>query len=94
MTSDKECYGDYGPFNDEKRKFGFKWASFDSSFTPLALQKDLYSAFQYTDSDEIKSYPYLGVYGNYLGGGYVFEIDLISNDIPSIQSKLIELEET
>ena len=67
-----ECFQSYSYTDQEDLSFDPEWLAVNSSV--LAYDADIYSAFQYTSSDLIDSYPYAGVASTYLGGGYVFKM--------------------
>jgi polycystin 1L2 len=75
------CVDDYSVWNEEKLNYGLGWSANQSYSTNDDLQT-LYSSFQYTDSsiNSLQSYPYLGLYNNYMGGGYVLPLkeDLVN----------------
>lgn len=52
----------------------------------------VHKAFQYSSAMSIDSQPYAGQYKNYLGGGYVFNIDASSQNVSQIQSELDSLQ--
>lgn len=68
------CTDQLGVFNVEKGVFGTHWTALDQSLQTNPLLSNVYSAFQYTHSMDIDSYPYSGVYTTYAGGGYVYKM--------------------
>lgn len=58
--------------SEEKRDFGFGWSKNSSNVTEDT--KRISDAFKYKNSDDLESYPYLGVYNTYSGGGYIYEL--------------------
>ena len=39
------------------------------------FETNIYNAFQYTESNRVDSYPFIGVRNTYMGGGYVFKMN-------------------
>ena len=74
------CDEEYSVLNQIKDPYHYQWQSYNSSFAPPASDQDVYSAFQYTRSGEIDSYPYAGIVNTYLGGGYVFKMNNLGYD--------------
>ncbi|RNA15513.1 polycystic kidney disease 1-like 2 [Brachionus plicatilis] len=82
------CYYDYGLFNQEKSEFDEYWTRKNPNIT-----SNKYSEyFQYKSSDELETYPYLGQYYNFYGGGYVYFLDIGKNSLEQIQTDLENLE--
>ncbi len=78
------CYADLNLINTEKNDYGFGWSPFSSVFSPQPYFSDAYRAFQYTKALKISSFPQVGTYTTYLGGGYVYKMngnksELLSN---------------
>lgn len=83
------CIQDYTVFNEDKEKYDYDWETFNPSYTESNPQMiNVYKAFQYTRSDDIDGSPYFGVYNNYWGGGFIYNLydsqstqtsDLINN---------------
>ncbi len=83
-NSISSCYADLTVLNSEKNSYGFGWTPFSSAFSPPAYSSDAYNAFQYTKALSILSFPQVGLYTSYLGGGYVYKMngnkhELVSN---------------
>ena len=72
----------------DSSNYSLNWKIYNASFSP---QNSLYSAFQYRDASSLDSLPYAGRFGNYLGGGYVYEIDTSVNRA-SLISDLTQLQ--
>ncbi|CAF1077956.1 unnamed protein product [Brachionus calyciflorus] len=82
------CFDDFGLLNQEKSFFDVNW----SNYNPNISSK--YSEFfKYRSSSEVETYPYLGKYYNFFGGGYVYTIDYINNTTSVIFDDLVNLEE-
>jgi hypothetical protein len=61
--------------DEDKSQHNLKWEAFNSSFVALSSDQDVYSAFLYTKSSQIDSFPYAGVVNTYMGGGYMFKMN-------------------
>ncbi|RNA30894.1 polycystic kidney disease 1-like 2 [Brachionus plicatilis] len=79
------CYHDYGLFNQDKASYGIGWS-------PNKTLERLEDSFGYKSSDQLESYPYLGILTNFYGGGYVYNVNT-SHSMHSINSDLSRLEE-
>jgi hypothetical protein len=77
----------------EKDPYHYQWQSFNSSFSPLSSDQDVYSAFQYTKSSQIDSYPFSGKVNTYMGGGYVFKMNNLGHDQSILVNSLEKLKE-
>jgi Polycystin cation channel len=63
------CEDDYHYSIEENRSYQQKWTNQTMSSANSSVDR----AFQYRSSKDLDSYVYLGQYGSYSGGGYVFE---------------------
>jgi len=79
-SSIKFCDEEYSVLYQEKDPYNYQWNAFNSSFVPLSSDQDVYSAFQYTKSSQIDSYPYAGIANTYMGGGYLFKMNNLGHD--------------
>ena len=74
-----DCFSDYEVTTMENNNFGLAWlpqdtaSSISSPETPSSL--NLQNAFQYTKASKLNSQPFIGKYSNYLGGGYVYQLN-------------------
>lgn len=79
FTSKQSCYEDYSFFNEDKNNYTSNWSN----------QTNSTRAFSYMKSSALKDNIYLGKYGTYLGGGYVYKFignsTKIKNDLYSLQ---------
>jgi hypothetical protein len=88
-----ECSDDYSVFNQEDKNYTLFWnANFNQTTESDPNLRQTYSAFKYRSSLKSSSYPYFGIYTNYLGGGYFF--DFLSSNSTDIQSNLTALQES
>lgn len=79
------CFSDYQILNELKSDFSYEWKTFNSSLNDVSSTA---KAFIYSKSDEIDSYPYVGQFSTYLGGGYVYKFNLNKNESISDLKKL------
>lgn len=86
------CAKEYSVLIEENGDFDCKWT--DSNNTCLqSANSDVNSAFHFTDSNKINSYPYSGIYSTYIGGGYVFEMKNIADKQDVLLENLDKLKE-
>ncbi|CAF4055957.1 unnamed protein product [Adineta steineri] len=84
------CEDSYSFFNEETKLFQPGW-------TNETIEDDVYSssilkAFNYSTSDELDTYTYVGEFGTYRGGGYVYEFRGRLSDMKTNLSKLHQLD--
>ncbi|CAF0846743.1 unnamed protein product [Adineta steineri] len=84
------CEDSYSFFNEETQLFQPEW-------TNQTIEDEIYSssikkAFNYSTSDESDTYTYVGEFGTYRGGGYVYEFRGRLSDMKTNLSKLHQLE--
>lgn len=79
------CFHDYGLFNQDKSSYGIGW-SLNKTFEHLE------ECFSYKSSDELESYPYIGIYSSFYGGGFAFIVNT-SQNFQQINSDITRLEE-
>ncbi|XP_072168355.1 uncharacterized protein [Diadema setosum] len=75
------CTVSYSVSAEDNEDYGAGW-------TPYNNATIYRSEYNYTESSEIDSYPYLGRHGFYLGGGYVARLD---GGLTATQSRLSQL---
>jgi hypothetical protein len=68
------CSKDYDIFEEDTNDYGYKWDAYDSSYKPDSSSERAYNAFQYRNATDLNGYPLFGIYNNYWGGGYVYEM--------------------
>jgi polycystin 1L2 len=71
------CKGSYSTFSDERRSFAPGWVI----STNETYSSSIRNSFIYRSSAELDSYIYVGDYGTYGGGGYVYEFHGDLNDL-------------
>ncbi|CAF4120390.1 unnamed protein product, partial [Adineta steineri] len=84
------CEDSYSFSNEETELFQPGW-------TNQTIEDEIYSssvikAFNYTTSDELDTYSYIGEFGTYRGGGYVYEFRGRLSDMKTNLSKLHQLD--
>ena len=85
----KDCYQDYGLLSQDDRNYNISWnPNYDSNYIPPVGSEKFYESFEYKSAFDIDSFPYFGIYGNYLGGGYVYRIDTSENMDTKIRQDL------
>lgn len=84
VEGSRKCTFDYGFGNVETSDFSIGWGVYNAS--------SAHSSFKYTQARTIDSFPYAGAYNNYLGGGYVYQLDL-SKDTTELTDDLVFLQE-
>lgn len=78
------CTPDYSILNEEKRNFQIGWIN-NNTLVSLNNNQNIKESFEYTNSDELDSLAYFGIYTNYMGGGYVYRM---TGNLKQIQSNL------
>jgi polycystin 1L2 len=87
------CYDDYSVFNHEDQNFTLNWNQIiNGTLETDSTMTQIYKSFKYKGTLESSSYPYFGVYTNYLGGGYFF--DFLNLNVSNLQSNLTALQES
>ena len=84
------CNPDYGIFDQEKRHFTYNWNETITSGVSTSDQNVL-NAFRYTEHEDIDSYPSMGIYTSYFGGGYVYKMQGTQSQIQANLSLLQQL---
>ena len=92
-SSIKFCDEEYSVLYQVKDPHHYQWQTYNSSFSPLSSDQDVYSAFQYTKSSQIDSYPYAGIVNTYMGGGYVFKMNNLGYDQSILKANLDNLKQ-
>jgi polycystin 1L2 len=82
------CEKEYSFFNEEKRSFEPGW---NNNSLTVTYSSSILNAFQYSTSDELDTYIYVGDHATYSGNGYVYEFLGDISDLASNISKLEEL---
>ena len=78
------CTPDYSILNEEKINFEIGWIN-NKTLVSLNNNQNIKESFEYTNSDELDSLAYFGIYTNYMGGGYVYRM---TGNLKQIQSNL------
>jgi polycystin domain-containing protein len=81
------CENDYSYSNEEKNSFEIGWIN----ETIIKSNSTIEQAFQYQSSNELDTYVYIGDYGSYSGGGYVYEFRGRLSDMQNNLSVLHQL---
>ncbi|UJR16871.1 hypothetical protein I4U23_003769 [Adineta vaga] len=81
------CHHDYSLFNEDKNSYKPRW----SNQTLQNYSAIIRQSFQYRSSKELDTYMYVGNYGSYVGGGYVYEFRGRLSDLRSNLSQLQQL---
>ncbi|CAF0795704.1 unnamed protein product [Adineta steineri] len=81
------CEDDYSFSNEEKHSFEPGWINQTTQVYSPSIQQ----AFKYQDGNQLDSYVYLGKFGRYSAGGYVYEFRGRLIDLQSNLSKLHQL---
>ena len=80
------CDEEYNFLNEEKANYSLKWSQQPS----LGASNTTLESFRYTHASDIDGYPYLGIYGTYQGGGYVYRMvgsaSELSSNLSTLQS--------
>ncbi|CAF1480222.1 unnamed protein product, partial [Adineta steineri] len=84
------CEDSYDFFNEETQLFQPGW-------TNQTVEDEVYSspvikAFNYSTSDELNTYTYVGEFGTYSGGGYIYEFRGRLSDMKTNLSELHQLD--
>ena len=66
-----ECNIGYSMGQEDKAPYGVGW----TAYNPNVTQRPEYN---YTDATKLDSYPIWGRHALYLGGGYIFDVDVSS----------------
>ncbi|CAF4098382.1 unnamed protein product [Adineta steineri] len=83
------CKDSYNFFNEETQLFQPRWTT---NVTTEEFSSSVIKAFNYSTSDELDTYTYVGEFGTYSGGGYVYEFRGPLSDMKTNLSKLHQLE--
>ena len=83
------CEHSYSIFNEDKRSYQPGWLN---ETTNQTYSSSIVKAFQYRSSDTLDTYPYIGEYATYAGGGYVYEFRGSLVDMQTNLSRLHELQ--
>ena len=84
-------YDDYKPFDEDKANYLIGWSSPPKNSSNFQFPSgSLSRSFQYVSAKDFDSLPYLGIYSNYMGGGYVYNMshnyDNALADLENLQS--------
>jgi hypothetical protein len=90
LNFSSQCQYDYSFSNEEKGSFNPGWIL--NNQTNQIYSSTILQAFQYQNGNESNSYVYVGQYGTYNSGGYVYEFLGRLSDIESNLSLLYQLE--
>ncbi|CAF1234712.1 unnamed protein product [Adineta steineri] len=82
------CESSYSLLNEEKRFFQPGWAN----ETTEEYSSSIREAFNYSTSDELDTYPYVGEFDTYGGGGYVYEFHGSLSNLKTNLSTLNQLQ--
>ncbi|CAF1131898.1 unnamed protein product [Adineta steineri] len=83
------CEDSYDFFNEETKLFQPGWTT---NATTEEFSSSVIKAFNYSTSDELDTYTYVGEFGTYSGGGYVYEFRGRLSDMKTNLSKLHQLD--
>ncbi|CAF0785734.1 unnamed protein product [Adineta steineri] len=83
------CEDSYSFANEETQLFQPEWST---NATTEEFSSSVIKAFNYSTSDELDTYSYIGEFGTYRGGGYVYEFRDRLSDMKTNLSKLHQLE--
>ncbi|CAF1041705.1 unnamed protein product [Adineta steineri] len=83
------CEDSYSFSNEETQLFQPGWST---NATTEEFSSSVIKAFNYSTSDELDTYTYVGEFGTYRGGGYVYEFRGRLSDMKTNLSKLHQLE--
>lgn len=84
------CYGDYSVTGSQSADYYMDWSS---SYISSSTSSSVQDAFKYTSALSINSLPYSGVYTNYLGGGYVYQMNTATKNTSQLASELVNLQQ-
>ncbi|CAF0948798.1 unnamed protein product [Adineta steineri] len=83
------CEDSYSFSNEETQLFQPRWTT---NATTEEFSPSVIKAFNYTTSDELDTYSYIGEFGTYSGGGYVYEFRGRLSDMKTNLSTLHQLD--
>ncbi|CAF1000565.1 unnamed protein product [Adineta steineri] len=83
------CEDSYSFSNEETQLFQPGWTT---NATTEEFSSSVIKAFNYSTSDELDTYSYIGEFGTYRGGGYVYEFRGRLSDMKTNLTKLHQLE--
>ncbi|CAF4003433.1 unnamed protein product [Adineta steineri] len=83
------CEDSYSFSNEETELFQPGWTT---NSTTEEFSSSVIKAFNYSTSDELDTYSYIGEFGTYRGGGYVYEFRGRLSDMKTNLTKLHQLE--
>ncbi|CAF4146964.1 unnamed protein product, partial [Adineta steineri] len=83
------CEGRYNFFNEETKLFQPGWTT---NATTEEFSSSVIKAFNYSTSDELDTYTYIGEFGTYRGGGYVYEFRGRLSDMKTNLSTLHQID--
>lgn len=89
ITGINKCYYDYSIGTYDNIDYGVDWTSYSST---SSYSQTVTQAFMYSSSSSLNSKPYIGKYGDYLGGGYAFQIDTSSLNVSTSQQVWTDLQ--
>ncbi|CAF0849209.1 unnamed protein product [Adineta steineri] len=84
------CEDSYSFFNEETQLFQPGWKN--ETIEDEAYSSSILKAFNYSTSDELDTYSYVGEFGTYRGGGYVYEFRGRLSDMKTNLSALHRLD--
>ncbi|CAF1417311.1 unnamed protein product, partial [Adineta steineri] len=84
------CEDSYSFFNEETKLFQPGWTN--ETIEDEVYSSSILKAFNYSTSDELDTYTYVGEFGTYRGGGYVYEFRGRLSDMKTNLSKLYQLD--
>ena len=89
----RTCRKSYNYFNEEKESFYPGWkVNKTTDDEEEEYSSSIIKSFQYSDSDDLDTYVYVGEHATYSGNGYVYEFRGSLSQLKSNLSKLYELE--
>ncbi|CAF1057584.1 unnamed protein product [Adineta steineri] len=83
------CEDSYNFFNEETKLFQPGWTT---NATTEEFSSSVIKAFNYSTSDELDTYTYIGEFGTYRGGGYVYEFRGRLSDMKTNLSTLHQID--
>ncbi|CAF1320727.1 unnamed protein product [Adineta steineri] len=84
------CEDSYSFFNEETQLFQPGWTN--ETIEDEVYSSSILKAFNYSTSDELDTYTYVGEFETYRGGGYVYEFRGSLSDMKTNLSKLHQLD--
>ncbi|CAF0940715.1 unnamed protein product [Adineta steineri] len=84
------CEDSYSFFNEETQLFQPGWTN--ETIEDEVYSSSILNAFNYSTSDELDTYTYVGEFGTYSGGGYVYEFRDSLSDLKTNLSALHQLD--